>query len=301
MAPARRMCTRCERPQTVCVCPALPSGGKITVTTKVIVISHPCEKKKQTIGTVPLIDLCLTNFELVPLPADPADRNNHLKGSLANFPSIQRALNDKGTVLLFPGPSSVPIEEVLLPAGGDEQRALLVVDGTWRQAKKIMREDCIQQAIETQAVTVARLTTAQSSAYQFRREPRATFISTLEAVANALRVLEGNHDGDQAAAALEDAFRFMVDATVSRKQLKVLQTAARLSGQELESSLWAFARLQLVPTADVRTALLMRAEDIRDSLTTGQFVNVLWCLARLGLAPPAWMCITLCGWVVDQK
>ena len=204
-------------------------------------------------------------------------------------------------MLLFPGPSSVPIEEVLLPAGGDEQRALLVVDGTWRQAQKIMREDCIQQAIETQAVTVARLTTAQSSAYQFRREPRATFISTLEAVANALRVLEGNHAGDQAAAALEDAFRFMVDATVSRKQLKVLQTAARLSGQELESSLWAFARLQLVPTADVRTALLMRAEDIRDSLTTGQFVNVLWCLARLGLAPPAWMCITLCGRVVDQK
>ena len=36
--------------------------------TQVMVISHPSEKKKVLIGTVALMDLCLSNFELLQLP-----------------------------------------------------------------------------------------------------------------------------------------------------------------------------------------------------------------------------------------
>ena len=67
---ARRTCERCRRPESVCVCSRLPTS-KIVLPTKVMVISHPCEKKKRMIGTVPLIDLCLANYELLELPADP--------------------------------------------------------------------------------------------------------------------------------------------------------------------------------------------------------------------------------------
>jgi DTW domain-containing protein YfiP len=127
----------------VCVCSRLPTS-KIVLPTKVMVISHPCEKKKRMIGTVPLIDLCLANYELLELPADPLDSNNHIKGCLRDFPSLQHALLDKSTVLLYPGPHAVAIEQLPSPPGA-AQRTLIVVDGTWRQAAKIMREDSIQK------------------------------------------------------------------------------------------------------------------------------------------------------------
>ena len=61
---------------------SLTPEGKIALSTKVLVISHPCERKKVMIGTVPLIGLCLANFELLQVPEDPHDRHNHQRGSL---------------------------------------------------------------------------------------------------------------------------------------------------------------------------------------------------------------------------
>ena len=82
---------------------------------------------------MPLINLCLANFELLQLPEDPQDRSNHKRGapvcervnefmtilvmaqyvtidvigSLEAFPILQEALHDKNTVLLYPGPQAV--------------------------------------------------------------------------------------------------------------------------------------------------------------------------------------------------
>ena len=76
----------------MCVCAALPEG-KIALFTKVLVISHPCERKKVMIGTVPLIGLCLANFEVLQVPEDPHDRHNHQRGSLEAMPRMISALS----------------------------------------------------------------------------------------------------------------------------------------------------------------------------------------------------------------
>jgi len=60
----RAICMRCNRPGPVCVCSTLPAE-KIALNTRVMVLQHPCELRKQIIGTVPLLALCLVNFELL--------------------------------------------------------------------------------------------------------------------------------------------------------------------------------------------------------------------------------------------
>jgi len=60
----RAICLRCNRPGPVCVCSTLPEQ-KIALNTRVMVLQHPCELRKQIIGTVPLLALCLVNFELL--------------------------------------------------------------------------------------------------------------------------------------------------------------------------------------------------------------------------------------------
>jgi hypothetical protein len=76
----RAICVTCHRPDPVCVCPALPEQ-RIHLGTRVMVLQHPCECRKQIIGTVPLLALCLQNFELlVARGAMPARAVTHIFG-----------------------------------------------------------------------------------------------------------------------------------------------------------------------------------------------------------------------------
>jgi DTW domain-containing protein YfiP len=246
----RALCQRCTRPETVCVCKALPDGGKIDLQTKVMVVQHPCECKKKMIGTVPLMDLVLANFELVVArgagPVAPADtrpirhtrhvssevddkaannynscqssakvitieskeRKDYLTGTLDKTPSLQQALSDSSTLILYPGPGAVDIESLPLKEG--KARTLIVVDGTWRQAGRVMREKCIADAVEAGKITRVQFAKAGRSDYKFRKEPKKYCISSLESVAYCLRFLENTETGALAVKHLLDTFCLMV-------------------------------------------------------------------------------------------
>jgi len=283
----RAVCMRCNRPEPVCVCSALPAQ-KIFLNTKIMVLQHPCELRKQIIGTVPLLALCLINFELLiargdgmtsetrgkaplkgdleaspsPLssatapspsssatasgppsstpsegdPAEAADReggeratpNNgvprrpkHHRKTLQSWrveafdrlqrnPSLEEALADPGTLLLYPGPGAEDIE-TMPPMEDGKPRTLIVVDGTWRQAGRVMRETrVLQQAISAGTVRRVQFAHAGSSGYEFRKEPHDFCLSTLESVAYTLRFLERGADGVAAVEALSATFKLMV-------------------------------------------------------------------------------------------
>jgi DTW domain-containing protein len=99
-------------------------------------------------------------------------------------------------VWLFPSEDAVPLTSAMGPL------TLVVPDGTWRQARKLRRRFGASHRCVT-------LPPGTPTNYGLRAERRDGGLSTLEAIAAALRILEG----DACADALLAVFAIMVDRT----------------------------------------------------------------------------------------
>jgi DTW domain-containing protein YfiP len=162
------MCARCRRPVRVCYCRALP---RIDTATRVVILQHPRERD-MPIGTARMASLCLPQAEL------------HVGVRWVDEP-LARALGDpaRPPILLYPGPGARDI--LLDPPRGPV--TLVVVDGTWSQARTVVRDNPVLQALPRYAFA-----TPEPSHYRIRREPRAEYVSTIEALMHVLGVLEGD-------------------------------------------------------------------------------------------------------------
>ena len=116
-----------------------------------------------------------------------------------------RVLRDplRPAALLYPGPGAVDVEQ--FPPR--TEITLVVVDGTWSQAKKLVRLNPELAALPRYAFRPP-----APSEYRIRREPREDFVSTLEALVHVLGVLEG--DRDRFLSMLRP-FRAMVEAQIA--------------------------------------------------------------------------------------
>lgn len=225
------------RPQRVCWCPHLVS---LPTRTHVVILQHPRERD-MPIGTARMASLCLPNSEL------------HVGIDWSNAPALQRALSDpeRPAVLLYPGGSATDLMQN--PPKGP--CTLVVLDGTWSQARKLLRSNPNLEALPRVAFTPAK-----ASEYRIRREPQDDYVSTIEALAEVLPALE--QDG-RSFAGLLTPFRAMVDAQIeseqtrpkvhggpSRKRLtlrknslaKLRERAADLVCVVVEASAWARRR-----------------------------------------------------------
>jgi DTW domain-containing protein len=169
-APSRPMCSRCRRPRSVCYCPHLVS---LETRTRVVLLQHPRERRVP-IGTAHLAHLCLPNSELhVGVDFDHDDR---VPNAIAGAPAY----------LLFPGPRSIDLAEALDDVRARGPITLVVVDGTWWQARKLARRNAVLAALPQ-----LRITPPAPSRYRIRREPAADYVATVEALAHVLGALEG--------------------------------------------------------------------------------------------------------------
>jgi DTW domain-containing protein YfiP len=152
----------------VCYCRALP---RIDTATRVVILQHPRERD-MPIGTARMASLCLPQAEL------------HVGVRWVDEP-LARALGDpaRPPILLYPGPGARDI--LLDPPRGPV--TLVVVDGTWSQARTVVRDNPVLQALPRYAFA-----TPEPSHYRIRREPRAEYVSTIEALMHVLGVLEGD-------------------------------------------------------------------------------------------------------------
>jgi tRNA-uridine aminocarboxypropyltransferase len=164
----RAMCARCRRPATVCYCSALP---RIDTATRVVILQHPRERD-MPIGTARMASLCLPQAEL------------HV-GVRWVSDAVARSLADpaRPPILLYPGPGARDI--LREPPRGPV--TLVVVDGTWSQARSVVRDNPVLQGLPRYAFA-----TPEPSHYRIRREPRAEYVSTIEALMHVLGVLEGD-------------------------------------------------------------------------------------------------------------
>jgi DTW domain-containing protein YfiP len=195
-AEPRAVCARCRRPESVCYCGHIEP---LETATRVVLLQHPRERDVP-IGTARMASLCLRDAEL--------HVGVHWHGSSA----LTRALSDpaRPAVLLYPGPGAIDV--VRNPPTGPV--TLIVVDGTWSQTKKVVRENPELAALPRYAFTPS-----SPSEYRIRKEPDAGYVSTIEALVHVLAALEP--DGARFRALLRP-FRAMVDAQ--------LACAARSSG-----------------------------------------------------------------------
>ncbi|MEB0042844.1 DTW domain-containing protein [Pseudomonas sp. MH10] len=167
---SRAQCARCLRPETHCLCALIP---QLDSRTRVLVIQHPSEVG-HALNTARLAVLGLTNAELV-------------VGEV--FDELPRLLNRPGyrARLLFPGEDAQAVVgyQNVVTGEADQPLLLVVPDGTWRKARKLLHLNPALAALPR--VTLGQTTTSR---YRLRKAPGPDALSTIEAIAQALEILE---------------------------------------------------------------------------------------------------------------
>lgn len=184
----RTVCLHCRRPERVCWCSHVTP---IETKTRVVLLQHPRERDVP-IGTARMANLSLPNSEL------------HVGVRWSGSKALADALSDpeRPAALLYPGDDAVDV--LSEPPKGPI--TLIVVDGTWWQTRKVVRENP-----ELAALPRLAFTPDKESEYRIRREPAPSCVSTIEALVHVLGALEGDADRFQALLA---PFRAMVDMQI---------------------------------------------------------------------------------------
>ena len=187
----RAVCQRCRRPQSVCYCRHITP---LETVTRVVLLQHPRERDV-AIGTARMASLCLPNSEL------------HVGVRWQGSSALARALSDpsRPAALLYPGANAIDV--VKSPPRGPV--TLIVVDGTWWQTKKLVRENPELAALPRYAFVPP-----EPSEYRIRREPKESYVSTIEALVHVLGALEGNPERFRALLA---PFRAMIDSQIDHE------------------------------------------------------------------------------------
>ncbi|KAF3997274.1 tRNA-uridine aminocarboxypropyltransferase [Glaciimonas immobilis] len=185
---SRTRCIQCTRPLARCLCHLVPH---LDSRTRIVVLQHPSETD-HALNTARLAALGLNNAAL-------------LIGE--TFPDLPTLLADPvyQPCLLFPGDQAqtlvAPIEET------DAKPLLLVVlDGTWRKARKLLHVNPALSLLPRIALPAGR-----QSRYRLRKAPAPGMISTLEAIVCALNLLEAPRNFD----ALLVPFEALIDQQIA--------------------------------------------------------------------------------------
>lgn len=161
---SRPSCSRCRRPIRVCVCAALVP---VESRTRVVFLQHPREAR-MPVSTCRLAHLSLPNSEL------------HVGLGPEGDARLESIAKEPGTMLLFPGPDATDVRDLRAPPS-----TLIVVDGTWINARKLVVRSPLVAALPRIGFTPL-----HPSNYRIRREPAPHCVSTIEAVVHVLDALD---------------------------------------------------------------------------------------------------------------
>ena len=165
----------------MCLCAAVPT---VATRTRVVIVRHHLEKHRSS-NSGRLARAALPNSVIV----------DH--GGLGG-PAVLPPLD--GAWLLYPAGESVDVRTAAPPS------QLVVLDATWSQARRMYRK-----LGALRGLPVLRLPDAPVPAARLRESPGEGRVSTIEAIARALRLLEG----DEVARPLEQLFERAVAAAIA--------------------------------------------------------------------------------------
>ena len=136
-------------------------------TTHVVFLQHPRESKV-AVSTCRMAHLSLPNSEL------------HIGLTAIGNPRLEALCALPGTAVLFPSESAIDVSQVTTAP-----KNLIVVDGTWSNAKKVVEKCPVLSALPRLAFTPDK-----PGNYRIRKEPAEHCLATIEATAFVLERLE---------------------------------------------------------------------------------------------------------------
>lgn len=187
--PMRPVCPRCALPLPACLCRWItPTANRMAL----LVLQHP-QEATQAKGSVRLLRLSLAHCHcVVGEQFDPAALATLLQAAPA--PGQEASPQP---VLLYPAGDQGPAA----PQPGPGHGPLVLLDGTWRQARRLLQANPLLQALPRWA-----LPAPPPARYAIRRAQRPEQRSSLEAACLALGQLEGRPAHYQALLAAFDGW-----------------------------------------------------------------------------------------------
>lgn len=164
-------CLKCFLNPSLCICSLLPT---LDLKTKISLIIHAKELKRTT-NSGRLALHCLTNSEL------------RIRGESQQPLDLSDLLSPSYHSLLFyPSDAAVELTLDYLRPLSDKPIHLIVPDGNWRQASKVQTRHP-----ELKNIPRVNLKRPNLAKFHLRAESSEFGMSTLEAIAHALGVIEG--------------------------------------------------------------------------------------------------------------
>lgn len=182
-------CPVCFLNQTLCICALIP---RLELKTRVCLVVHAKELKRTT-NTGRLALHALTNSEM------------RVRGATHEAVDLSDLLNpDYHPVLFYPSDEAIEldadlVEQITKPI------LLIVPDGNWRQASKVH-----YRHQELKGVPRVKISSPNIAKQHLRAESTENGMSTLQAVAMAITVIEGSQVGGQ----LEALYQAKLSATL---------------------------------------------------------------------------------------
>ncbi len=187
-----RLCKGCGLVPEVCLCADV---SRVTLESKVVVLMHKLELQR-TSNTARLVPLMIEGGEI------------RIRGAIGK-PLQTKDLRepDYRSLLLFPD-EGAPVLTPEFLARDDRPVRLVVPDGSWRQARRLLSRETSLYGMER-----VRLVPSAPSRYRLRSQRRVTHLATFEAIAQALGIIEGPEVQSQ----LEAGFDLFVQRLIERR------------------------------------------------------------------------------------
>jgi len=170
----REVCYTCRRAKIACLCGRVESQAN---NIKVIVLQHPDESNNAK-GSAIIAELGLKQYQR--WIGEDFRQHAGLNACLQAFAHE--------ILILYPSPHAQALTDK--PTG--VVKYLLIIDATWRKAKRIWEINP-----QLQALCCVKLANNKSTHYRIRKAPQPGYLSTVESIVEGLRVLEGDENAYQ--------------------------------------------------------------------------------------------------------
>ncbi len=198
---AKQRCPDCDASVTLCMCDETP---RLSLRTKVALIIHHRELSRSS-NTGLLALRALVNSEV------------RVRGESREVLDLSDLLSpDYRSLLFYPCAGAVELSEEFL-AQGTRPIQLIVPDGTWRQARKLH-----SRHHELRDVPRVKIGAPNHATFQLRAQSRPEGMATLQAIACALGIIEGDAAREQ----LMKLYRVRVERTMIARGLMRESVAA---------------------------------------------------------------------------
>lgn len=192
---AKARCAVCGASLTLCMCAEVPH---LALRTKIALVIHHRELSRSS-NTGLLAHQSLVNSEV------------RIRGvSRKTLDLSDLLLPDYRTLLFYPSADALELNRELVEQDSRPIQ-LIVPDGTWRQARKI---HCRHP--ELKDIPRVKISAPNHGIFQLRAQSRPERMATLQAIARALQIIEG----DLPAAQLMKLYHARIDRTLRARGLR---------------------------------------------------------------------------------